>query len=392
LSDPAALTLPSAYAPAERDEPATLRAQRSAFLTDPSCVAILEAMPGPVAVLNQRRQIVAANCRFAEAIGAEDVFTALGKRPGEAFDCIHSDETPGGCGTTEHCSTCGALNSILQCIATQCRVVEECRICTCGGANGGALDFRSETTPLAMNGEDFVVMALTDVSAEKRRHVLERIFFHDLLNECGGVHGLAELLLEEGMDPSIERQFKSDISRLSGAVIDEIQAHRQLLAAEQGQLQVHVEPVNVAGILDELQALYRHHPVAERREIRIGEHKAGLVRTDPVLLRRVLGNLAKNALEAVPPGGFVTISSDGDDTKVWFAVHNPGAMPERVRLQIFQRSFSTKAAEGRGIGTYSVKLLGERYLGGHVTFTSDEIGGTVFTLGLPLRGPTQAAA
>jgi signal transduction histidine kinase len=58
-------------------------------------------------------------------------------------------------------------------------------------------------------------------------------------------------------------------------------------------------------------------------------------------------------------------------------------MPEEIQLQVFQRSFSTKASSGRGIGTYSMKLLGEHYLGGKVAFTSREPEGTEFTVTLP---------
>jgi sensor histidine kinase regulating citrate/malate metabolism len=52
-------------------------------------------------------------------------------------------------------------------------------------------------------------------------------------------------------------------------------------------------------------------------------------------------------------------------------------------LQIFQRSFSTKGA-GRGLGTYSIKLLGERYLHGTVSFASSAEQGTIFQISLPL--------
>lgn len=58
-------------------------------------------------------------------------------------------------------------------------------------------------------------------------------------------------------------------------------------------------------------------------------------------------------------------------------------MPEQVRLQVFQRSFSTKGEPGRGIGTYSIKLFGETYLGGRVSFSSQEPEGTTFTLVVP---------
>ena len=64
-------------------------------------------------------------------------------------------------------------------------------------------------------------------------------------------------------------------------------------------------------------------------------------------------------------------------------MHNAGSMPDAVRDQVFQRSFTTKPGPGRGIGTYSIKLLTERYLGGVVSFTTSPAGGTTFTVSLP---------
>jgi sensor histidine kinase regulating citrate/malate metabolism len=65
-------------------------------------------------------------------------------------------------------------------------------------------------------------------------------------------------------------------------------------------------------------------------------------------------------------------------------VHNDAPIPREVRLQIFQRAFSTKGP-GRGLGTYSMKLLSQRYLGGDVSFTSSEEGGTTFKARYPLH-------
>ncbi|MBE2197330.1 MAG: hypothetical protein IAE79_01890 [Anaerolinea sp.] len=67
-----------------------------------------------------------------------------------------------------------------------------------------------------------------------------------------------------------------------------------------------------------------------------------------------------------------------------FWVHNPAVMSPTVQLQIFKRSFSTKAHD-RGLGTYSIKLLSERYLGGAISFTSSAGEGTVFTAVYPLN-------
>jgi len=59
---------------------------------------------------------------------------------------------------------------------------------------------------------------------------------------------------------------------------------------------------------------------------------------------------------------------------------------------LFQRSFSTKG-EGRGLGTYSIKLYTERYLKGTVSFSSAEGEGTVFRVRYPwvLEAPEHRA-
>jgi signal transduction histidine kinase len=98
-----------------------------------------------------------------------------------------------------------------------------------------------------------------------------------------------------------------------------------------------------------------------------------------------LGNLIKNALEASTRGETVTVKSEKKgDAYVCFKVHNPAVMPENVQLQIFNRSFTTKGV-GRGLGTYSVKLLTTRYLKGSVSFISNKESGTTFEISLPLN-------
>ena len=93
--------------------------------------------------------------------------------------------------------------------------------------------------------------------------------------------------------------------------------------------------------------------------------------------------MTANALEATPAGGEIRVSCEPDAGVVTFRVRNAGVMPPEVQAGVFHRSFSTKARRGRGLGTYSMKLLGERYLRGSVGFASNEAEGTVFWIRLP---------
>ncbi|MDZ7633173.1 MAG: HAMP domain-containing sensor histidine kinase [Bacteroidales bacterium] len=99
--------------------------------------------------------------------------------------------------------------------------------------------------------------------------------------------------------------------------------------------------------------------------------------SDPLLLRRIVGNMTKNALEASKSGQKVTLSCREEGVKTLFSVHNEDYIEPEAQLKLFRRSFSTKGS-GRGIGTYSMKLLGEKYLHGKVWFTSSPDEGTTF--------------
>jgi signal transduction histidine kinase len=168
-------------------------------------------------------------------------------------------------------------------------------------------------------------------------------------------------------------------------LIEEINAKKEIIAAENDELVVHPVPLNTLELLEEVAEIYRPHDVGKDRHIKLTEQTQSLwFISDRVLLRRAISNMVKNALEACWPGETVTVTCLADNGEVEFRVHNPNYMAREIQLQVFQRSFSTKG-RGRGLGTYSVKLLTERYLKGRVTFTTSPAGGTTFIARYPLR-------
>jgi signal transduction histidine kinase len=168
---------------------------------------------------------------------------------------------------------------------------------------------------------------------------------------------------------------------------EDIEAQRDLAAAERGDLIVTPKVLKAGVVLQRVQILYARRAAMEQKEIVIGEGADAVeLETDERLLSRVLGNLVKNALEASRPGDRVTLAACNDGGVI-LSVHNQAVMPEVVQAQVFQRLFSTKEGSGRGLGTYSVKLLTEQYLGGIVEFYSTPVGGTTFRLRLPRQLP-----
>lgn len=68
-----------------------------------------------VLILNQQRQIVAANPIATSLMTKSNSFSSIiGKRPGEALGCVNATDSSGGCGAGKNCTHCGALIAILE--------------------------------------------------------------------------------------------------------------------------------------------------------------------------------------------------------------------------------------------------------------------------------------
>jgi signal transduction histidine kinase len=369
------------FAPAARLERGDLLRQVGYFRESQFSRHLLDAVPAILTILNAYRQVVYVNSALLDLLGVDDPEALYGLRPGEALDCAVSQTAPGGCGTGEACSTCGAVLAILAGLAgtASCR---ECRVTRCVGGDLQPLELRVWATPLRYREEDFTIFAVNDISHEKRRQALERVFFHDILNLMGSIKGSAELL--ERYPGMQQEDLFALIQGAAEQVIDEVEAQRTLATAEAGGLAVAADTLSSRLLLEQLCALYRAHDVAAERTLAVAaESEDQIFVSDRGLLARVLGNMLKNALEAIPPGEQVTLGCRRDGDRIEFWVHNPGGIPRPSQLQIFQRSFSTKG-KGRGLGTYGMRLLSD-YLEGEVGFTSSAEAGTVFWGRYPLR-------
>jgi signal transduction histidine kinase len=371
--------LTTEFAPAERAPMTMVNEQAADFANNVMLTEMFSAVPDVFLVLNDKRQVVFANKAILKLLGYEDVQAILGMRPGELLDCVHANKNPGGCGTTEFCKTCGAVNAILSSLRGK-ETVNECRITQ---KNGNALDLRVWAKPFLVENKQYSLFAVQDISHEKRRRTLERIFFHDILNTAGGLQGISELL----QDASVEEldELKTMVYALAERLVDEIQTQRILAAAETNDLAVSPSQLHSVDFMRGIVDLYKNHEVGEARQIRLDPNAHDVTFTsDRTLLGRVIGNLLKNALEASPPRQTVTMGCQTEGEAIEFWVHNTSFMPRPVQLQMFQRSFSTKGA-GRGLGTYSIKLLSERYLQGSVRYTTNLDDGTTFFVRYPIN-------
>jgi signal transduction histidine kinase len=368
------------FAPAERTERRKFEQQLDVVGRDPLMSALLRAVGGLLVVLNEDRQIVALNHAFLETLGIDDPGAVLGLRLGESLHCIHAAGAPNGCGTTAHCMSCGAAIAMMAAIDDD-RTDE--RVCALTSEIDGVRQDASlliRAQPLAVGSGRWILVFAQDITQQQFWAALERVFFHDINNVLTAVQGYSEVLAMRLPEDPAARQLLLAVERLA----NEISVQRTLSHGKDAHYPVSARPVPLSEIRREVDLVLAAHPAARNRTIQtIGPAEDLSLVTDALLASRVLVNMLVNALEATPEGGTVTLTTGTDPGHVVWQVWNRAPIGLTVQKRIFQRHFSTKAQVGRGLGTYSMKLFGERYLSGEVGFESDPDRGTIFTFRIP---------
>lgn len=369
--------------PPGRSAGARLETEIEAVSHNPILDGLLEAVHGLVAVINENRQILALNDTMLKTLGVPSLSKVLGLRLGESLHCIHALRAPGGCGTSEYCPSCGAAIAQVVALTQQHSAEQLCALEVPGEDGHSNLFFRVRASPLTLNGQKYVLLFLQDVSQEQRAAILEQTFLHDLRNTSQGITMGTALLAENITNEN--RTLARDVMLMADRLGREIELQRCLASSSIKNFTFRPTPVSVDALFEELLRSCRHHPAQTGRVLDFAPPQPDhFLSTDLTILHRILYNMVINALEATEPGGIVRITAHRDTIRESFSVWNAGCIPPAIALRIFQRNFSTKGSLGHGLGTYSMKLLGEKLLNGHVSFTTSTGEGTSFTLELPV--------
>jgi len=369
------------FAPAARTERRLFRNQIKDISQSHVMNALLEAAAGILVVLNQDRQIVALNHNFLEELGIPDIQEVLGMRLGESLSCIHALDTPSGCGTTEHCETCGAAIAMMSAINEN---VEKEQICALVSDRKGIVSdicLQVRAKPIMVDGNRWVLFYAQDITKQQFWLNMDRVFFHDVNNTLTALYGNAQLLKISSPDNKEVSAICKTIERLVG----EIAIQKDFSHHRDATYKPVKSEVALSQVKKELDAMIIGHQASFGKEIIASwPDKDLILKTDCLLLSRILGNMVINALEATPEKGMIRITvAGGDDEQVSWQVWNQAPIPPPIQKRVFQRYFSSKTGKGRGLGTYSMKLFGESYLKGKVSLTSSETYGTTFTFTLP---------
>lgn len=153
------------FAPAEREPVAVIFRQHAAIADSPLTHQVLNSVVNHVFVLNAQRQIVFASENARDWLGDKDLESVLGQRPGEALDCVHAEEHPGGCGTSKTCQACGVVKAILASLQGQATTLE-CQLTRILNLAPTPLDLLVSAVPFDYQGERFAILSVSPHQSE----------------------------------------------------------------------------------------------------------------------------------------------------------------------------------------------------------------------------------
>ncbi len=207
---------------------------------------------------------------------------------------------------------------------------------------------------------------------------------HSLRNPLSGIRTSAELLrLESGSANEAATDIIGEVDRLDTYV-------RELLdyVRSEGQTAQTVDPLDVVR-----EVLARLRPALTRASTAVtvtdDRPRPLMARVDPQLLAQACGNVITNAIEAMGPGGSLSITAAQAERHMTITIADTGpGIPLDIRRRVSEPFFTTKT-RGLGLGLALSRQIMERF-GGALDIGCADTGGAVVRLTLPVTQGDQS--
>lgn len=238
-------------------------------------------------------------------------------------------------------------------------------------------------------GEAYQLIVITDITErevmQKHLNHLERLnligemaagIAHEIRNPMTTIHGFLQMW-RKSEAPLPKTHIDLMLSELlrANTIITEYLA----LA---GNKQSHFEYHSISDLIDSLQPLLHAFAVMSELQVIADHESLPLLFMDEKEIRQLIVNLAKNGLEAMKPGGILTIRSyrQGEEAIVDIIDQGEG-IPEELLSKLGTPFFTTKET-GTGLGLALCYSIVERHRGKLLVQTG--AGGTTFSIRLPI--------
>jgi PAS domain S-box-containing protein len=267
-------------------------------------------------------------------------------------------------------------------------------------AHDGQLRYaRVDNSPLVVEGRTTGVLGIardiTEQKEERERAAradklralgqLASGVAHDFNNSLAAILGRAQLLRRQINDPALVRNLDiiQTAAEDAAATVRRIQTFARKSAVKEFEL------VDVAALLNDAVEITRTRWQNEARvrgldyDVKLNTESGHHTYGSASELREVFVNMIVNAVDAMPKGGRLLITCRRVDDRLQLHFSDNGmGMPEDVTQKIFEPFFSTKGAQGTGLGLSVSYSIIERH-SGSISVVSEPGKGTNFTIDLP---------
>jgi two-component system, cell cycle sensor histidine kinase PleC len=223
---------------------------------------------------------------------------------------------------------------------------------------------------------------------------------HELRTPLNAIIGFSDMMLQGIFGPLENRygEYVRHINKSGVHLLEVISAILDMSKVETGKFVLHMENVDLVGLIGDCTALMRF--AVEERQILLSTDMpadGASLAADRSALKKILINLLSNAVRFTPKGGEVLVSVRTGADILEIAVRDTGTGIPKAALERLGRPFERVtinphlAHEGAGLGLALVHGLAGLH-GGMVRIDSTENVGTVVTVVLPTSVQAAAAA
>ncbi len=204
---------------------------------------------------------------------------------------------------------------------------------------------------------------------------------HDLKTPMTVVSWYADMMAE--IENEDERKTYTDLIKKQFNLMDGMT--REVLAFARGESNLLIRKVYLSRFLEATIKQLKHEFSDKNLEITLEAEYSGVAHFDENKITRVIHNLARNAMQAMPHGGTFEIKTKDTEQQIILAFSDNGpGIPRELQNRVFDPFTTAGKKDGTGLGLAIVKKIIDEHEG-DIQLISEPNKGTCFLVTLPKR-------
>lgn len=193
------------------------------------------------------------------------------------------------------------------------------------------------------------------------RNDIELMMRHDLKTPLNVIMGFSELISDNPISDEEKQIYSKYIYDAGKKILYMVDNSLNLYKMEMGTYEYHPESIALNDLIEDVIKDLQSLVVSKQITIDVepSENKNFKIAAEKNLSYSLFANLLRNAIEASPINGIISIKIHHENAQIVISISNSGAVPEEIRATFFEKYSTSGKKDGNGLGTYSAKLMTE---------------------------------